>query len=198
MRRPPKNRTCEFPRIRLKPLQRLPKEPGHPRNPCDDLHDTHRPPRSHSDEWRRPPTGSPTFSLARLHYPGSTRSRVTRDPAEVSTPGRDLTSRWNPPLGTYPAHYQPAFAFSAILYPHPQQRSLRSACPQGREYGLTAFRIPITGELGSITSPVARCRCTPKTQRSSRLLTFWFRPWRFAVAASACLPSRGLSMIRMR
>lgn len=29
----------------------------------------------------------------------------------------------------YPRRYSAAFAFSVLLYPQPQQRSLRSACP---------------------------------------------------------------------
>jgi hypothetical protein len=39
---------------------------------------------------------------------------------------------------SYPTHYRPAFAFSAILCPHRQQSSLRSTCPnsQGSDTGL--------------------------------------------------------------
>ncbi|WP_428481004.1 transposase [Pseudomonas chlororaphis] len=40
----------------------------------------------------------------------------------------------------YPPDYRTAFAFSTFLYPHHQQHSLRSACPEGQRYGLTVFR----------------------------------------------------------
>ena len=40
----------------------------------------------------------------------------------------------------YPNDYSPAFAFSDILYPHPRQRSLQSACPLlGGNTGLPCF-----------------------------------------------------------
>lgn len=57
---------------------------------------------------------------------GSACSLATRDPSEVCplSGGMMLVAR-NP----CPGHYSPAFAFSDILYPHPRQRSLRSACP---------------------------------------------------------------------
>src|SRR3546814_16042941 len=63
----------------------------------------------------------------------------------------DVALRLNP----YPSHYRPAFAFSTFLYPHHQQHSLRSACPEGRSYGLTVFHlIPKLG-LCCASSPAA-------------------------------------------
>ncbi len=41
----------------------------------------------------------------------------------------------------YPGHYSWAFAFSAILYPPHQQRSLRFACRYRQRVGLTLFRM---------------------------------------------------------
>ena len=46
------------------------------------------------------------------------------------------------------------FAFSGILYPHPQQFSLRSICLYRHEYGLTVCRIGKNGRLGVDYFPV--------------------------------------------
>ena len=74
-----------------------------------------------------------------LSYPvgvavfGSTNSLVKRDRTEVSTLSGGVCC--NP----YPSHYRTAFAFSVFLYPQTHGLSLRSACPCGRDFGLTLF-----------------------------------------------------------
>lgn len=57
-------------------------------------------------------------------------------------------------LNPYPPHYRTAFAFSGIPCPHPQQLSLRSACPFGRRYGFTVFHVSDNGRLGVGSFPV--------------------------------------------
>jgi hypothetical protein len=54
-----------------------------------------------------------------------------------------------------------AFAFSTILYPHLPQRSLRLACPEGRRYGLTMFRVSNTNGVDPAYPPVALLSMCP-------------------------------------
>ncbi|REG58668.1 hypothetical protein B0G80_1338 [Paraburkholderia sp. BL6669N2] len=76
----------------------------------------------------------------------------------------------------YPVHYSRAFAFSTILYPPHQQRSLRSACRRRRRDGLTLFRmsfragrtLPIRRRLVVHGGPVHEGHSTPRT--------VWFKP----------------------
>ena len=55
----------------------------------------------------------------------------------------------------YPLRYRTAFAFSSLLYPQHQQRSLQSACRYRQHYGLTLFRMNFRT---SRTLPIRR-RC---------------------------------------
>ena len=72
-------------------------------------------------------------------------------------------------------HYRAAFAFSDILYPHLQQRSLRSAChchtDQGRRYGLTEFHNCHKDGLGPACSPVTQCQRAPRCKRDNQSRT---------------------------
>jgi hypothetical protein len=54
----------------------------------------------------------------------------------------------------YPPDYRAAFAFSGLLYPHPQQRTSRLACLFGQGYGLTVFRVSNNGRLAANFLPV--------------------------------------------
>lgn len=57
--------------------------------------------------------------------------------AEVCSLSRGvMLARLNP----YPRHYGAAFAFSAVLYPHPHGLALRLAFPSGRGTGEPTFR----------------------------------------------------------
>ncbi|MNZ96386.1 hypothetical protein D3C78_1155770 [compost metagenome] len=72
-------------------------------------------------------------------------------------------------------HYRVAFAFSDILYPHLQQRPLRSAChcltDQWRRYGLTEFHNCHKDGLGPACSPVTQCQRAPRCKRDNQSRT---------------------------
>ena len=72
-------------------------------------------------------------------------------------------------------HYRVAFAFSDILYPHLQQRSLRSAChcltDQWRRFGLTEFHNCHKDGLGPACSPVTQCQRAPRCKRDNQSRT---------------------------
>jgi hypothetical protein len=59
-----------------------------------------------------------------------------------------------PLLGQFSVSGNMAFAFSAILYPHCQQLTLRFSLPLGQPYGLTTFPAGHTTGLGPASSPV--------------------------------------------
>ena len=67
---------------------------------------------------------------------GFTDFHTIKDQADVGPVSGEST------LAFYPAHYKLAFAFSALLCPHPQQRLLRVACPIGAK--IRGFQVPFS------------------------------------------------------
>jgi hypothetical protein len=75
-----------------------------------------------------------TPSFAFLHECSSASFRAMEHPQDVSSLLGDGQS-----LNPYPVHYRPAFAFSCLLFPHPQQRALRFRLPDNPPGGDTGF-----------------------------------------------------------
>jgi len=77
-----------------------------------------------------------------------------------------------------------AFAFSAILYLHPVQLSLRSAYLHWQErYRLTKFRIDDNEWVRICHFADSLCPCNPTSERISQLHPFWVEPsifWLFS------------------
>lgn len=80
-------------------------------------------------------------------------------------------------LSPYPHNYNAAFAFSGFPCPQSQQLSLRSACPEGRDFGFSVFRISDNGRLGAGCSPTDVVSTLWETASPETIrCTFWFVP----------------------
>ena len=71
-------------------------------------------------------------------------------------------------IGPYPGDYRRAFASSDLPIPHPQRLPLRSACPEGQEYGVPTFCTSNTNRLGPIYPPAVSSPCGCRTKAANR------------------------------
>jgi hypothetical protein len=95
---------------------------------------------------------APTFLLCCLRRLTDGSRTPTPEGSRPGFPWGDVALSLNP----CPAHYEPAFASSLILYPQPHRLALRFAFPRGG--GLRAYHVASLKPcgLGPASTPVAR------------------------------------------
>jgi len=178
VRRPPKNRTGEFPRIRLKPLQRLPKEPGRPtssvRWPSRYAPVADEPPLTSGEDRRRCRQRSHWLAFLSRFYPFSRDER----PGESQHPFGSAIS----PAGGLSGRLPTGLRF--LRHPLPAYPTASLAVRLPLRAGIRAYRVPpmYPSRLGSASPPVAMYRRAPNANGDNPPRTFWFRP----TAAWAC------------